>query len=362
MGDSLSDFIDEACPASRLRVEQDFGGGFVRLRLSEAEKRQAAQDIRSSEDAVLELLRNARDADARHIFLAFGREGACRSLVAIDDGAGIPPDMHERIFEPRVTSKLDTAHLDKWGLHGRGMALYSISVNAEEARVACSAPGVGSVIAVAFDPDRIGEKADQSTFPRFEQKDGGTMAMRGPRNILRSCAEFALEHRGECAIWCGSPIEVASALYAFGHAVTTPSFRAFSQELAEVPVVKRLACCPDPSSFAACAASLGLPLSERTARRILDGDVPTPAPLLDSLQDQLAAAASPAKRSAARAPRGRGGAGVKLAEEDRAALSQAVAEAYAELARRYYLEGDVVPEVAVRGDSLSITIPMRPID
>ena len=66
-GDTLSDFIDDVCGESRLRDEDDLGDGFVRLRSSEAERRQAAQDIRSSEDVVIELLRNARDAGASRI-------------------------------------------------------------------------------------------------------------------------------------------------------------------------------------------------------------------------------------------------------------------------------------------------------
>ena len=38
----------------------------------------------------------------------------------------------------------------------------------------------------------MGEKADQSTFPRFEQEPSGSWAMRGPKNIVRTAAEFAL--------------------------------------------------------------------------------------------------------------------------------------------------------------------------
>ena len=87
-GDTLSDFIDDVCGESRLRVEDDLGDGFVRLRSSEAERRQAAQDIRSSEDVVIELLRNARDAGASRIFLATQRTGNARLLTVLDDGQG----------------------------------------------------------------------------------------------------------------------------------------------------------------------------------------------------------------------------------------------------------------------------------
>ena len=132
MGDgNLASFIEDVCGEGHLRVETDLGGGFVRLRSSEAERRQAAQDIRSSEDIIIEMLRNARDAHASNIFVACTREGSTRRIVMIDDGDGVPKHLQQTVFEPRVTSKLDSMHMDKWGVHGRGMALYSIAVNAD---------------------------------------------------------------------------------------------------------------------------------------------------------------------------------------------------------------------------------------
>ena len=44
---------------------------------------------------------------------------------------------------------------------------YSISVNAEEARVLQSEPGLGTSLTVATDTESLAEKADQSTFPPF---------------------------------------------------------------------------------------------------------------------------------------------------------------------------------------------------
>ncbi len=37
-----------------------------------------------------------------------------KTLAFLDDGDGIPIEMHERVFEPRVTSKLETMVMDKW--------------------------------------------------------------------------------------------------------------------------------------------------------------------------------------------------------------------------------------------------------
>ena len=128
----LGMFLDEVF-GRILRVESDFGNGFVRLRVSEAQRRQANRSIRCVEDAVIEMLRNARDAHARNIFLATARSADLRTVTMVDDGDGVPQDMCERIFEPRVTSKLDAFSEDDWGVHGRGMALYSIKENAAEA-------------------------------------------------------------------------------------------------------------------------------------------------------------------------------------------------------------------------------------
>ena len=369
--DSLADFIDEASSESRLRVDEDLGGGFVRLRLTEAERRQAAQDVRSSEDILIELLRNARDAHARHIYVALARDGARRLITVIDDGDGIPEAMQQRVFEPRVTSKLDTAHMDKWGMHGRGMALFSIDLRAESARVACSEPGCGCAIAVATDTARLGERADQSTMPTFELKEGGVAAMRGPRNLLRVCAEFALETRGECAVFCGSPVEVAATLYAFGMATTTPSLRAFNRTTQGLPLVKRLALAADGEGLAQACEEMGLSLSARTARRIMDGQVSPLVPMDEALKarfDQQQGAASKkgrprdAKASSQGGSRSRGGRRLKLAPEDERELLACVEAAYAGLAERYYLDPAVRPALSVADGALRLTIPIQPLD
>ncbi|MFR5091767.1 MAG: ATP-binding protein [Adlercreutzia equolifaciens] len=267
-GDTLSDFIDDVCGESRLRVEDDLGDGFVRLRSSEAERRQAAQDIRSSEDVVIELLRNARDAGASRIFLATQKTGNARLLTVLDDGQGIPAAQHERIFEPRVTSKLDSAHMDKWGMHGRGMALYSISVNAEEARVLQSEPGLGTTLTVATDTESLPEKADQSTFPRFEQEPSGSWAMRGPKNIVRTAAEFALEHRGDLLRVPRHPGGGGSdALANLGLASLSPGRARLRGRRHGICPRQAPRLWPPAPMTCSCCEALGLPLSERSARR-----------------------------------------------------------------------------------------------
>lgn len=359
--DSLESFIEDVCGESHLRVETDLGDGFVRLRSAEAERRQAAHDIRSTEDIVIEMLRNARDAHARSIFLAVTREDRRRKLVMIDDGDGVPPSMHERIFEPRVTSKLDTMSMDKWGVHGRGMALYSIAVNSESAYVAASDSGKGSSLYVETNLDKVGEKTDQSSFPTFERNESGSVVVRGPKNILRTACEFAIESRTSCTVYLGSATDVAATLYAFGLASLTSSARAFCKEPSRLPVSKRLSVCADPASFAREAARLGLELSERSARRIMDGEIVPLSPLIDRIR--IEAVGGP--DSAPTPPRNvrdhaatQDARGLKIATEDLEVFSRRIAAAFEDVARDYYLESGVSPEVRVGKECIRITIPI----
>ena len=344
---TLKDFIETASSVSPFRVEDDFGNGFVRLRSEEAERRQAAHDIRSTEDIVIEALRNARDVHARTILMAVSREGDRRRITVIDDGDGIPPEMHERIFEPRVTSKL-----------GRGMALYSISVNCETARVASSDAGKGAALVFESDLRKLGEKADQSTFPSFEMSEAGTVTVRGPRNILRTSCEFAVDSTDSCTLYVGSPAEVAATLHAYATATLSAAQRAFCSDENDLPVCKRLAASADPADFARIAEGLGLNLSERTARRIMDGQIPPLDPLVERIViEDPKAASAPFKNRRKRASGD--GRGLKIDEADLLQFSDAVRRAFSDLARDYYLDASVQPDIVVRKDRISVSIPVQ---
>ncbi len=356
--ESLSAFVESVCGDSHLRVEDDLGGGFVRLKISEAERRQAAHDIRSTEDIVIEMLRNARDAHARSIFLATGREGDVRRLTVLDDGDGVPPSMHERVFEPRVTSKLDTAHIDKWGVHGRGMALYSISANASQACIVASDAGMGSSFLVQTDLRRLGEKADQSTFPTCERTEAGTVAIKGPRNILRTSCEFALEHRRDCTVYLGSATDIAATLRDFGNTTLSRAARTFCSDHLLLPVCKRLCTAADPGQFAQIAASLGLDISERSARRIMDDSIAPVSPLLDRLRIGETPSKTPRHPHRAQG-RSSDARSLKVDRADLDSFADSVADAYRSLARDYFLEPDVKPDISVDKNQIRITIPVE---
>ena len=352
---SLQEFVESVNGTSRLRIEEDFGDGFVRLMTSEAERRQAAQDIRSSEDIVLELLRNARDAHATHIFVATSREGANRLLTVIDDGDGIPTAMQQLVFEPRVTSKLDTSHSDAWGYHGRGMALYSISVNAEEAYVADSAPGLGTALHVRTNTTSLPERTDQSTFPTFDVVEKGKVNVRGPRNLLRTICEFALDCRSSCIVYVGTPAEICSALYTYGMATLSTIDRLFCDAPHQLPLSKRLATASDPYSLMSLASSFGLSISERTARRVIDGQVEPANSILDRIT--LISSAQNEAKSQPRKPR-LDQRSIRLSKEDKSEIAEAARIAYSAIAERHFLDSSVEPQVTVKNNRLLVSIPL----
>ena len=350
----LSQFIDQATHESRLRVESDLGDGFVRLRVSEAERRQAKQDIRCVEDAAIEMLRNARDAHARSIFFAVSKSGSMRRFTMVDDGDGVPDHLHEAVFEPRVTSKLDSMTMDDWGVHGRGMALYSIKANAEEAFIAASAVGQGSSFVVTFDTAKVTERRDQSTLPDLVKGLDGTWSVgSSPHNIARTTAEFALANRRACTVYFGSPVEIAATLLAFGRS-THQSVAGINPN--QVAALKRLACSSDSLQFTRIASSIGLEMSSRSAHRILHGQVRPLPPYLETLERRRE---SDARVRSLKNAVGRDYRGLKIAREDMDDFSADLKRAWRELADRYFLEEDIEPTIRISHDSVHVTFPVR---
>ena len=348
--DSLLSFVESVTDGSRLRVETDLGGGFVRLQVSEAQRRQAKQDIRCVEDAVIELLRNARDAHAHTIFVASSKSGSTRTLTMLDDGDGVPLELWDTVFEPRVTSKLDTIHTDTWGVHGRGMALYSIRQNARVAEIVQSSVGEGSAFTFAFDLKDISERADQSSLPALIMHNDGLHLGSSPHNIVRVVSEFSLENPDACDVYIGSPIEIAASVYAYGkrllhntHPLHTPSIHH--------PLVQ-LSRTSDAQAFMLAAKELGLEMSARSAHRILQGDVKPLRPLITTLKRDEA---SFKKHDIDLTKDFRG---LRIHKDDIADFQADLKKAFSELADRYYLESDVEPSVRVTHDAIQVSFPV----
>ena len=347
--DQLIEFVEQLSGEVHLRVEESLGGGFVRLRSAEAERRQAKHDIRRVEDIVIEMLRNSRDAEARHVFVATCREDTTRSLVFIDDGIGIPVEHQERIFEPRVTSKLESMVMDNWGVHGRGMALYSIVSNVREARVRVSAPKLGTSISVDADTGQLPERSDQSTLPLLKRNDSGVLeAAKGPHNIARVVAEFALVADQAVQVYLGSPAQIAATLLDYGQKSLKREELLFCKDANELPVTQRLAAAGDSADLQKGCEDLGLSISERTAHRILAGQIEPLDPLVKSIltsaKPDRVAHDYPLKDSR----------GLQIAPDDSERFSRALETAFEVLGERYYLSLVDLPKIRVKGNSISV--------
>ena len=354
--DDLVSFVSSMGGERALRVEENLGEGYVRLRVAEAERRQAKHDVRCVEDAVIEMLRNARDAGARHIYVATTREGDLRTTTMLDDGSGIPEDMQERIFEARVTSKLDSVHMDRWGIHGRGMALFSIRENAVSAEVVSSAPGKGSSMRVVTDARELPERADQSSWPAVGANEEGVLTcVRGPHNIVRTCCEFALEERGSCEVYLGSPAEVAATARARAARSVDGADLLFIDSLEDLPVLERLRAAVDAAELREQAASLGLEMSERTAHRIVSGQIRP----LRSVVARLTHRSSPEAAGPREVDLTRDRRGLKVSREDLDEFSRVMERDFALLAERYYLTLSADPKVRVAHGKITVTFDLE---
>jgi hypothetical protein len=217
---------------------RDLGSGFARLTGPEGARRNPSR-LRHVEDALAELVRNARDAGATTVYVASTLKGRrYRTLTVIDDGAGVPETHRDLIFEPGVTSRhlRPVADPDDPAPHGAGLSLYHLKNAAVSAELLSSSSP--TAIKATFDTHTLPERALQS-------------GSRRSRSNLRATLErFAARPAGP-ALHLGSPARILAAL-----------LRNRIIQSGGSPADLRLA-----------AAGVGLDVSMRTAQRVWRGEV-----------------------------------------------------------------------------------------
>lgn len=218
------------------------GGGFARLMGAEGLRR-SPRRIHSVETALLELLRNSRDAGAHNIYVASSLKARrYRTIVVIDDGHGIPETHKDLIFEPGVT----TRHLDPRPasadhnddtLHSAGLSLYHIRNTALSAEVlSTSSP---TAIKAVFDTQTLPEKSLQST------------SRPSKSNLPATLAKFAVSTPSH--LYHASPARILARLL---HQRIIQTSEASTKRVREA------------------AWRLGLEVSLRTVQRVNAGEIP----------------------------------------------------------------------------------------
>ncbi len=340
--EGLLAFVRTFTEQETFTVEEDLGSGYVRLKITEAERRQALQDIRCVEDVVKELVRNARDAGARHIYVTFQKEkGRWRNITVLDDGNGIPAAMHRRVFEARVTSKVKDVVQDRFGVHGRGMALFSIKQVADDIRLVRSQESRGTIIHARIDTKKLSEKKDQSSFPRLEiDENGMTCIAGGAHNVPRVLTEFSLGSR-DLHVYLGSNAEILATLYhhslelrrSWASGEAGEGMRPLWFDLGGIKEGRML--------HAYSSREMGLNVSERNAFRILELEINplmSIGELLNGGEHVLPAKRSDLQRQAqavwtdhlAR----------RLSHDDIELICKTVNHAFADIGDRYYLQAE----------------------
>jgi Histidine kinase-, DNA gyrase B-, and HSP90-like ATPase len=334
----LIDFVSSITDSARFRIEENLPHGFVRLKVAEAERRQAQHDIRSVEDIVTELVRNARDAGARNILVGFQKEqGRYRKIAVIDDGCGIPQDMHNLVFEPRVTSKSESFEVDRFGVHGRGMALFSIRSRADSAAIVSSLPDRGTAIAVTADTIKVSERSDQATLPQLQVTGDTVEVGPGPHNVPRVLLEISVDSPG-LDIFLGSFSEILA---------TAKYLDSKKSRHAAGAIWLGLSPTSDARALAFMAETrLGLPVSERNAYRILGGEIAPLEPVFDMAGvtggDSIATSEEPSRIAdiAERSEQGQGARSPlrRLGKEDIDEIAEGTSAVVEKVVGRYFLK------------------------
>ncbi len=221
---------------------RDLGAGFARLTGVEGARRGPSR-ISHVEDALAELLRNARDAGARNVLVASTlTRRRFRTLTVLDDGHGIPDPYKDLVFDPGVT----TRHLDpivdpsdRGAPHGAGLSLYHVRQAALSAEVL--SPSSPTAIRATFDTEILPERALQSeTRPSKSNL----------RSVLQHFAHNPPPERRTNAYY-GPPTRILATLL-HNHIIQTDG------EARELEALPR---------------RIGLAVSLRTVQRVLRGEV-----------------------------------------------------------------------------------------
>jgi len=246
--------------------------------------------------------------------------------------------------------------MDRWGVHGRGMALFSVRSNATIARVASSDMHKGTAVQVLSDCRELSERSDQSTWSDVGPDETGRLVvLRGPHNIIRQVLEFSVENPA-IDLYIGSPVEIVATLVAVARDALDSSALLFA-DMDRLPVWQRPAAASDAGELVDAASELGLAISERTAHRVLAGEIPVLRRALDVATAKVDTSAPALPPDIYRDRRG-----LKIHPTDLADFSRELQEAFQIVAERYYVHLKGEPRIAVGREDIRVRFDVEKED
>jgi hypothetical protein len=187
-------------------------------------------------------------------------------------------------------------------------------------------------------------------------ESGAWKVVRGPHNIVRRITEFAVEHPG-IELYTGSVTEVVATMFAAARRELDASELLFCDDLTKLPVWLRCGAASDAGELADVAEEIGLTISERTAHRVLAGDID---PLV-SVLDMVTRAEQPTAVSAG-PDIYRDRRGLKIDHRDLAAFRADLEKAFDTIAERYYLHLKTEPKIKVGKDDIRVRFEVEKED
>jgi hypothetical protein len=169
---------------------------------------------------------------------------------------------------------------------------------------------------------------------------------RGPHNIVRRAVEFTLEHPG-IDVFIGTSSEVVATLSMLARFEMDEAELLFCDDLARLPVWQRPGAAADAAELSDTAEQMGLTVSERTAHRILAGEI-APLHSVSSIATRgVDNAPTPAEPDIYRDRRG-----LKIHPGDLDSFRTELETAFDVIAEKYYLHLRCEPKITVGKDDI----------
>jgi hypothetical protein len=161
-------------------------------------------------------------------------------------------------------------------------------------------------------------------------------------------AEFAIEHPG-VDVFLGSPSEVLATLVMLARFELDEADLLFCEDVARLPVWQRPGAAADANELADTAEEIGLTVSERTAHRVLGGEI---SPLRSALTVVTGGADSPGATAPPDIYRDRRG--LKIHHADLDTFRTELENAFDAIAEKYYLHLRCEPKITIGRDDIRV--------